>query len=235
MHNFYTTSITQTEGVLPEAESKHAIRVLRLRENDPLHLVDGKGVFYSGVITVADARACQFRVIEHKAQNRPNYRVQLAVAPPKSSDRLEWILEKATEIGVDEIILLRCDHSERSKVNRDRLERVCIAAMKQSQRAWLPILQEPVSFDQFIETQQGEATRFIAHCYSDELPHLASAPFSHGEGNICVAIGPEGDFSQREVELARSANFREISLGKARLRTETAAIVAITLVNARYA
>jgi 16S rRNA (uracil1498-N3)-methyltransferase len=224
MNVFYLDNFNISDCLLNEEESGHAIRVLRLKENDAIIAVDGKGNRYEAQISVADAKRCRIRItgISQEFEKR-NYRLHLAVAPTKNSDRMEWLIEKATEIGLDEFTPLCCRYSERKNIQRNRLERVAIAAMKQSLKAFLPEINEIIDFEKFIPGFFN-GKKFIAHCYPGEKPYLHQLVSSRDNG--LVLIGPEGDFSTDEIELARKHGFQEVSLGTSRLRTETAALVA---------
>lgn len=218
--------------LLDEAESKHAVRVLRLGVGDRVHLVDGRGGFYDAEIGDANPKRVVLRIlaVQEKYQQR-KHRLHIAIAPTKNMERLEWFLEKATEIGIDEITPLICDRSERREVKTERLEKVAVAAMKQSLKAYLPRINEAVRFSAFIKgmpvgaaSVAGGTKRFIAHCDSGEKAFL-SASVESGD-SVVILIGPEGDFSPGEISEALNANFTAISLGESRLRTETAGLVA---------
>lgn len=222
---FYAPLIA-TDPLLPDEESMHCTRVLRLGRGAELTVTDGRGVFYRAVIEEADPRRCRVRIVEQSETPRPwAYGLHLAVAPTKSIDRMEWFLEKATEIGVDSVTLLRCRYSERREVKRERLQRVAVSAMKQSGQAHLPLIEGMTDFADFIAHHAAEAGgRLIAHCRSSELPPLSTS--YHRGSNALILIGPEGDFSAEEVEMAEAAGFAGVSLGRTRLRTETAALAA---------
>jgi len=224
MHLFYTPDITSDFYTLSEEESRHCQKVLRLREGDTIHLTDGLGTLFEA--RIADSRSKQVIVeITGKQEEygkRP-YRLHLAVAPTKNIDRFEWFLEKATEIGVDEITPLICEHSERKVVRNDRLLKVITSAVKQSLKAYHPVLHEMTSFQQFISEKQ-EGQLFIAHL-DEQNPLLLKNLYNPGL-DITILIGPEGDFSPAEMESAVNASYQCISLGDSRLRTETAALVA---------
>lgn len=229
MQLFYVSEITEKEIFLDEVESKHAIRVLRLKSGEKVQVVDGKGSFYTAEITDTNPKKSRLRIIEiQKNFGESDFKLHIAIAPTKNIDRFEWFLEKATEIGIDEITPLLCDHSERKTIKPGRLERILVAAMKQSLKAWLPKLNQMVPFHEFIK-RNNIPLKFIAHCNEGKKPHLKSEVVK-GE-NALILIGPEGDFSPEEVDLARMNGFREISLGNSRLRTETAGIVACHIVN----
>jgi 16S rRNA (uracil1498-N3)-methyltransferase len=230
MHIFYTPDVLSNEYYyLSEEESKHCTKVLRLKENDCIFLVDGKGGFYKAAISAISGKKCLLRIEEtQKEFNKRNYRLHIAIAPTKNIDRIEWFAEKATEIGIDEITPIICHRSERRIIKTDRIEKICISAMKQSLKAYLPKVNEAVAFNDFITTIQAES-KFIAHCLPDNKQELKALIPS--QKDILILIGPEGDFSKQEIELAIKHQFIPVSLGNSRLRTETAALVACTIVN----
>lgn len=229
MQLFYVPGITENEILLDETESKHAIRVLRLKTGDKVQVVDGKGGFYTAEIIDTYSKKSRLRIIEtQKNYGERNFNLHIAIAPTKNNDRFEWFLEKATEIGINEITPLLCEHSERKTIKPDRLEKILVSAMKQSLKTWLPKLNPMISFHEFIK-RDGTTLKFIAHCNEGTKPHLKNE-VEKGRNTI-ILIGPEGDFSPEEVNLARMNGFREISLGNSRLRTETAGIVACHIVN----
>lgn len=229
MHVFYTPDI-QTHPELPEEEAQHCIRVLRLNAGDEITLTDGKGNFYRAEITAATNKRCLVKVIETIPQD-PLWQghLHIAMAPTKNMDRNEWFAEKATEVGIDELTFLNCRFSERRVIKTERIEKILISAIKQSLKARLPKLNEMVDFDKFI-AQDFSGQKFIAHCYDGDKPLLKEV-VRPGEDSL-VLIGPEGDFSEEEVAKAISNGFKPISLGKSRLRTETAALVATVIINA---
>lgn len=223
MQIFYTPEIlVNTE--LPEEEAGHCIRVLRLGEGDEILLTDGRGRFYKAAIVRAHPKHCEVRILETWTQEAlwPFY-LHIAVAPTKNMDRMEWFAEKATEIGVDEITCLNCRFSERRDLKPARLEKILVSAMKQSQKARLPKLTGMTDFKTFV-AQPFDGRKLIAHCEEEEKPLLKQV-YRPGE-NALILIGPEGDFSPEEIRLAKENGFEPISLGKSRLRTETAALVA---------
>ncbi len=228
MHLFYTPDIT-TNPELPQEEAAHAIRVLRLSEGDEVMLTDGKGSFYRAKIDMISGKRCYVRIVETTTPEPLWYgHLHLAMAPTKNMDRIEWFAEKATEIGVDEITFLDCRYSERRVVKTERIEKILVSAMKQSLKPTLPRLNGMTSFDKFV-AQPFVGQKFIAHCYEGDKESLQRA-LAPGEDAL-VLIGPEGDFSPEEVEKAIAHGFRPITLGKSRLRTETAALVAVHLMN----
>jgi len=226
---FVPDAAHQTE--LPVEEAMHATRVLRLKAGDEIFLMDGVGNYYRAQITIAATHHCYYEILEHLPQE-PEWKghLHLAIAPTKMMDRMEWFVEKATEIGVDEISFLNCKFSERKLLKLPRLEKIVISAVKQSHKAWNPVLHEMVSFKDFIR-QPREGGKFIAHCY-DQIPRTylfdelrkSSAP-----EELTVMIGPEGDFSIDEVKDAVEAGYQSVHLGTSRLRTETAGLSAVMM------
>lgn len=229
MHLFYTPDITGEEYTLSAEESKHCVRVLRLAAGEPVVLVDGKGNWYEGMIDQAEAKGCRVKVMVKKENygQRP-FRLHLALAPTKNTDRIEWMLEKCTEMGIDEITLLHTAHSERKVVKQERLGKLIVAAMKQSLKAYLPRLNPLTDFDTFIRNCP-ESRKLIAHCREGEKQRIEEV-YVPGE-NVVILIGPEGDFSEQEVKLAEKCGFQAITLGNSRLRTETAGMVACHSIN----
>ncbi|MDR0766109.1 MAG: 16S rRNA (uracil(1498)-N(3))-methyltransferase [Odoribacteraceae bacterium] len=233
MHIFYTPLANGAPRVLPPGESRHCVRVLRLVPGDDITLVDGRGGLYHCRVTRADPDACEVTCIEKIEQHgKRDFSIHLAIAPTKNNERLEWCLEKCTEIGIDEITPLLCEHSERKTVHRERLEKIIIAAMKQSCKAYLPTLHPLAAYRDFIR-DTPPAPGYIAHCApGDRRPlHRACTPATA----VTLLVGPEGDFSPAEIRLAIDRGFLPVSLGDSRLRAETAGIVAchtVHLVNA---
>ncbi|SOC80296.1 16S rRNA (uracil1498-N3)-methyltransferase [Salinimicrobium sediminis] len=213
-------------------ESKHIVKVLRKKEGDSLHLTNGKGWIFETEITLADQNNCSAKIISSEKELPPPYYLHLAVAPTKMNDRYEWFLEKATEIGIQEITPVICDHSERKVVKTERFQRVIQSALKQSLHSRMPILNEPVNLTEFLQ-QEISGEKFIAHCEEDKPRKLLSGSVKKGISTT-VLIGPEGDFSSEEIKKATAAGWLPVSLGNSRLRTETAAIVAchtVALIN----
>lgn len=224
MHIFYTPEITGKTYTLDETESKHCVRVLRLEKGDEITLVDGRGGFFTAEIADPDPKRCTVTVIKSELNfGIRNFQVQVAIAPTKNIERIEWFLEKATEIGINRVTPLLCRHSERKEIKHERLEKVMVSAMKQSLKAYLPQLDELTKFNDLIR-QPFEGQKFIAHCEEQHRDLLKNAVKSGG--NYLILIGPEGDFSPEEIELAIAAGFVPVSLGDSRLRTETAGVVA---------
>jgi len=217
---------------LDEEESRHCIKVLRLKKGDHVHLVDGAGNLYEARIETPDPKACRILVTGSKKNHLArDYNLHLAIAPTKSSDRFEWFIEKATEIGVDEITPLICERSERKRIRMDRCRKIIISAMKQSGRASLPILNDPVDFKALI-LNPGMGRRLIAHC-KVETDRYAGA-LSTEKPDWLILIGPEGDFTEGEISRALEEQFIEISLGDAVFRTETAGMVACQIIAGLY-
>ncbi len=229
MHVFYTPDLQKIIYELPEDESKHCVKVLRLTNGDEVTMVDGRGGLYYGIIDDANAKKCKLRVIEKIEQySRRNYSIHIAIAPTKNIERIELFLEKCTEIGIDKITLLLCERSERRQVKLDRLEKIVVAAMKQSVKAYMPVISELIPFQEFVKADMG-GKKFIAHCGSTPKPSLKSQ--LNGHKDFTILIGPEGDFSDNEVQMALENGFSEVHLGRSRLRTETAGIVACHTIN----
>jgi len=213
---------------LGSEESYHCVKVLRMRTGETIHLTDGFGNLYEGQILAQDIKSCpvMLTVVTPDYGKRP-FRLHLAVAPTKNIARFEWFLEKATEIGIDEITPLICEHSERVQIRVDRLQKIIGSAAKQSLKTYLPVLHEPLKFNDFIQLNQT-GSRYVAYAEEHQPVHLKNTYLS---GDCTVLIGPEGDFSRKEMEAAIQNGFNPVSLGPARLRTETAAIVACHIIN----
>lgn len=214
---------------LPQEEAGHCIRVLRMKEGDRLRLTDGMGSFYDAVISAVSGKRCMVH-IESREEQAPlwNGHLHIAMAPTKLMERNEWFVEKAVEIGVDEVTFLKTDHSERDVIKLERIEKIAVSAMKQSQKAKLPILNGMTSFKSFLE-RGFEGDKYIAHCEQGNKVDLKDAVVPGHDA--LVLIGPEGDFSPTEIEMALKAGFKPVSLGPSRLRTETAALVAVHIMN----
>lgn len=222
MNIFHAPDISA--GVLPEEESAHAVRVLRLTEGAEIIILDGTGGYYEAKITLAHPKKCLFEVVNSVPDaGKRNFYLHVAIAPTKNIERFEWFLEKATEIGIDEITPLLCRFSERKILKPERLEKIIVAASKQSVKSRFPKLNDLIAFDRFIAGQKVKG-KFIAHCYDGEKTHLKDAVVNSEE--ILILIGPEGDFSREEVEMAQAGGYMPITLGQSRLRTETAGVVA---------
>ncbi len=225
MQLFYAPDITTPLYTLPEEESGHCVRVLRLKEGDSLHITDGRGTLYRAEVEEAHPKRCTIRIVEeHPEWEKRPYGLSVAVAPTKNIDRIEWFVEKATECGIDRIVPILCDHSERKVVKEERLVKIAASAMKQSLKAYLPQI-EPLTPIRQLLSEPFDGVKLIAHCEEDMERVFLGDVVKKGD-NVLVLIGPEGDFSKEEIEAARKAGFREITLGNARLRTETAALAA---------
>lgn len=223
MHVFYTPQIA-TSCELPEEEAGHCLRVLRLGIGDEITLTDGIGNFYKAEISAATGKRCQVKIIETIPQEKSwEGWLHIAMAPTKNMDRTEWFAEKATEIGFDQLTFLNCRYSERKVIKTERIEKILVSAIKQSLKANKPVLDEMTDFRTFVN-RPFDGQKFIAHCHEGEKTLLKDA-LQPGE-NALVLIGPEGDFSEEEVAQAIACGYQPISLGKSRLRTETAALVA---------
>lgn len=230
MHVFYTPDIESTEYSLNEEESKHCLKVLRLGMGDVVNLIDGKGGFYEAEIIGEGKRNVQLRVIKSVLEyQKRNHHLHIVVAPTKNIDRLEWFLEKATEIGIDEITPIICERSERKIIKEDRLNKVITSAVKQSLQAYHPLLNPQISFTDFLKIENN-SIKMIAHCI-DGAPRLYISQVAEPHKSYTVLIGPEGDFSPKEIELALQNGFKPLTLGNTRLRTETAALAACFEVN----
>lgn len=225
---FYSPEISDI-FTLPQEESKHCIKVLRLKTGDTVHLTNGLGNLYTTRIVDDNIKRCTLEVNHTEYEyGKKDFKLHMAVAPTKNISRFEWFLEKATEIGVDEITPLICENSERRVVKTDRLNKIIIAAMKQSLKTYLPKLNEAVKYSDFVNRETTNS-KHIAYCSESHRNLLKKV--SKQKENTEVLIGPEGDFSKKEIELAFEKNYQAVSLGQSRLRTETAAIVACHIVN----
>jgi 16S rRNA (uracil1498-N3)-methyltransferase len=225
MHLFYAPDIIPPDGTLSADESAHAVKVLRLGVGSRLHLVDGRGGLYEAEVVSPSPRACEVRVVSSVPDfGRRGYRLTMAVAPTKNSDRYEWFRENAPEVGLDAVVPLECANSERRVFNHARAEKVLVSAMKQSLKAVLPVLEPLTPFREMVE-RPFEGVKLIAHCRAGERVKITHA-LSAG-ADALILIGPEGDFTAEEVALALANGFIPISLGDSRLRTETAALTAV--------
>lgn len=225
MQLFYNPTINAsiTSFVFDKEESKHIIKVLRKKENDILHVTNGLGFLFETKISIASDSKCTVEIISFEQQEKSKFHLHLAVAPTKMNERYEWFLEKATEIGIQEITPIICEHSERKIVKTERFLKIIESAMKQSLHYFLPKLNEPITFKEFIKKEQ-KGQKFIAHCEETGKKSLKN---ELNLGADCtILIGPEGDFSVKEIQLALDNQYIPVSLGSTRLRTETAAIVA---------
>ena len=238
---FYVPNATDVD-LLPQEEAGHAIRVLRLKEGDTIYLIDGKGGIHKAEVTLATNKKCEYRITESQTSTSPQFptRVHIAIAPTKMMERMEWMAEKATEIGIDELTFLESQYSERRTMRCDRIEKTVISAMKQSRKAWMPVINDLMPLKDFLDTQR-EGRKFICHCHNEipreplqkKMEEVQSSMFKGSSSSMAngqsftVLIGPEGDFSKEEVEYALEHGYESVSLGESRLRTETAALVAL--------
>ena len=228
MHLFYCSDITGDKYTLNEDESKHCVRVLRLVNGDRIHITDGKGNLFETELIDDHPKRCTVNILDTQTEfGKRDFSLKMAVAPTKNISRYEWFLEKATELGIDQITPIICEHSERKEVKNERLEKVIVSAVKQSLKAYVPELDSAIKFKDFIN-QDFDGQKFIAYCEGE--PELLKEVYIP-KSDVLILIGPEGDFSPTEVEQAHAAGFIPISLGKSRLRTETAAIVACHAIN----
>ncbi len=225
MQLFYNPTINETTQnfSFDKEESKHIIKVMRKKGGDILYVTNGLGVLFKIEITLGSDIKCTVKIISFEQAEKPKYHLHLAVAPTKMNDRYEWFLEKATEMGISEITPIICDHSERKFVKNDRFDKIILSAMKQSSQVFLPKLNEPIAFKDFIKNQTN-GQLFIGHCEETEKKSLKNELKPNTD--VTILIGPEGDFSNKEIALAIENNYIPVSLGATRLRTETAAIVA---------
>jgi 16S rRNA (uracil1498-N3)-methyltransferase len=224
---FYEPSIQESNQpfVLSESTSKHCVQVLRMREYAPIHLTDGKGKLFKAKIISADKHK-SIALIEQTSYTEANpNKISIGISLLKNADRLEWMFEKITEIGITEIFPLICKRTEQQRFKTDRMQQILVSAMLQSQQCWLPRLHEPITFDKLIP-QSNHQQKIIAHCEEDKKTLLTDLPKS---SDSLILIGPEGDFTNEEISIALDANFIPVSLGNTRLRTETAGLVSITL------
>ena len=229
---FYVPNATE-DNELPTDEAIHAIRVLRLKIGDDIFLIDGKGTFYEALVTLANSKHCLYKITQTLVQNKTwKGHIHLAIAPTKDISRIEWLVEKATEIGFDEISFLNCQFSERKNLRIDRIERIVISAMKQSRKAWKPIVNNMLSFEDFMQ-KEVTGQKFICHCYNEieKTDFFSNINNSGLFEDITVLIGPEGDFSINEVHQALQQQYKSTTLGNSRLRTETAGLAAVLMAN----
>jgi 16S rRNA (uracil1498-N3)-methyltransferase len=232
MQLFYAPDINSLNYTLPEEESRHAVKVLRLGVGDSLHITDGRGGFFKAQVVKADPRRCEVEIVESKVDyDGRSYNLTMAVAPTKNNDRYEWFLEKATEVGVDWVVPILCDNSERRVFKPERAEKVIVGAMKQSLKACIPHLEPLMPVSELIK-RPFNGIKLIAHCRpADEFPDAVRIPITAvlpATTDALILIGPEGDFTAEEVAFALKNGFTPISLGPSRLRTETAALTAVT-------
>ena len=225
MQLFFNPDLSENTSQITfsKEESRHIVKVLRKSVGDILHITNGKGWLFTSELMTSDIKSCSVVVTSKVLQPKRNYQLHLAVAPTKMNDRFEWFLEKATEIGIDTITPIICDHNERKIIKLDRFEKILQSAMKQSLNCYLPKLNEAIPFKEFIN-KKFTGQRFIAHC--DETHRTSLKHELRAKTDVLILIGPEGDFSVKEIEMAIQNKFIPVTLGETRLRTETAAIVA---------
>jgi len=231
MQLFYNPNIdtSTTEFTFDKEESRHIIRVLRKKEGDNLHLTNGKGFLFSAEIINASDKKCIINISSFEEKSKQwKYHLHIAIAPTKMNERYEWFLEKATEIGIDEITPIICDNSERKVIKQERMQKVIVSAMKQSLKFRLPKFNNPIPFSEFIQNEL-EGVKFIAHCENTDKKILNKQ--IENSKNITILIGPEGDFTIKEITKALQHKFIPLSLGESRLRTETAGIVACNTIS----
>ena len=230
---FYTETIPSCQNFisLNEENSRHIVQVLRMIEGRQLNLTDGLGTICTAEIVEAHKKKCTVKIIDTLKKNAAVHKVCIAVSPIKNNGRFEWFLEKATEMGVSEIVPLMCERTEKQNLKFDRLRGILISAMLQSQQAWLPVLHEPIKFEKFVKENTSK-NKFIAHCEEQNktsLKEILGHPNNQMVKQTTILIGPEGDFTKGEIALALQNNYTAVALGDTRLRTETAALVAATL------
>ncbi len=227
MNLFYQPAIAQGILRLDPDESRHAIKVLRLRSGDTIELTDGYGFLYQAIVQEANPKECSFTIVEKKEIPSRDFTIAIAIAPTKNMDRTEWFIEKAVEIGIDKIHFLMCENSERKTVNQERIVKITVSAMKQSGQSRLPYVSGLIPFTEIIS--QTADQKFI--CYVDASNPDLLKTMANPKKNYLVLIGPEGDFTKEEIELAIDHGFKKVSLGPNRLRTETAALTACQVLN----
>ena len=215
---------------LDEDTSRHIVQVLRMKEGEKLNLTDGKGNLIAAEISEAHKKHCLVEIKETSNQQPATRKITIAISLLKNTNRFEWFLEKATEIGVSEIIPLICERTEKQKFRYDRMKEICISAILQSQQCWLPVLHEPVQFGDLVMRQFGNYQKLIAHCIEEDRQALGHLLIPKSTNQL-IAIGPEGDFTLTEIDLALKNDFIQVSLGKTRLRSETAGVAAVVMLS----
>ena len=228
MNLFYQPEVSHGILHLDEDESRHVIKVLRKKQGDLINLTDGRGFFYEATINQPDPRQCSFTIDKKIQEPQKDFRIHIAISPTKNADRIEWFVEKAVELGIDEITLLECDRAERQRLKIDRLVKMAISAMKQSLKATLPLIHPLTSFTSVAQAAHTKQ-KYIAYVDSHN-PHLLKNLVSPGSEYL-VMIGPEGDFTHEELTFAENLEFKKVSLGTSRLRTETAGLAACHILN----
>ena len=223
---FYQPKLSEGVLQLDPDESSHAIKVLRHKPGDLIKVTDGRGTLYTCEIVDLKGKACSFIVTSHQSSPRKNYSIQIAISPTKASDRIDWFVEKSTEIGVQKISFIQTERTERSRVNTQRIRKIAVSAMKQSNQCWLPEVEDISYFESFLHSHARQ--KFIAYLGQSTQPLSKAAEKS---SDYLILIGPEGDFTEHEIGLARDNNFILVSLGSTTLRTETAGVVACQILN----
>lgn len=227
---FYAPDAVAT-GELPQDEAVHAIRVLRLQPGSEIFLMDGCGSFHRAEITLVTNKKCMFRIVETMPQQRAwTGRVHLAIAPTKMMERMEWMAEKITEIGFDDLSFLSCRFSERTKLRTDRIDKIIVSAVKQSHKAWKPVVNDMVDVKTFLAAERP-GRKFICHCYEEFAKKDLFQELGNCHDDVTILVGPEGDFSVDEVQFAIDNGYESVTLGKSRLRTETAGLMAVAMAN----
>lgn len=232
---FYKEDITTDakQVTLDEDTSKHVVQVLRMQNGEQLQLTDGKGNLFTAEITGAHKKHCTVTILTTNNQQRSTANITIAISLVKNNSRFEWFLEKATEIGVTEIIPLLCQRTEKQHFRYERMKTILVSAMLQSQQTWLPVLHEPVKYTELINKPISSTNHFIAHCIDENNKQPLTNQLINPSTNQLILIGPEGDFTEKEIEQALQKGYIPVSLGQTRLRTETAGIVAVTLLSSR--
>ena len=233
MNIFYEPNINQDQIVLNEIESRHCVKVLRLRENDRVKVIDGKGNMHQCVIQKSHYKNCILKVNQTISNyNQRDYYLHIAIAPTKNIDRFEWFLEKSTEIGIDEITPVICERSERKIIKPGRLKKIIQSAMKQSLNAYYPKLNQLISYSEFIKNINGSGIKLIGYCNENKKSHIKDVMSDNNK--YTILIGPEGDFRENEIKYAIENNFQPVTLGQNRYRTETAGVIACHAINLKY-
>ncbi|HEY3405191.1 MAG TPA: 16S rRNA (uracil(1498)-N(3))-methyltransferase [Ohtaekwangia sp.] len=228
MNLFYQPQLSDGIFFLDAEESRHCVKVLRNKPGDSINITDGKGSFYTATITEADPHQCTFRIVDTKKEIRKAYSIHIAISPTKNADRIEWFVEKSVELGVDEITLLNCEHTERTFIKTERLQKVAVSAMKQSLKTTLPLIHGVQKFTDVVRNTKA-SSKFIGFVDDGNPHHLKDVASPASE--YILLIGPEGDFSSVELSLALESGFQKVSLGSSRLRTETAGIAGCHILN----
>jgi 16S rRNA (uracil1498-N3)-methyltransferase len=231
MQLFFYPDLNSDLITLPEDESKHCVRVLRKQIADTLDLIDGKGTHAIGEIMDANPKKCVLKITQRVQHAKPKRNLHLVIAPTKNFDRMDWMLEKCTEIGIDEITFIETRNSERDKVNVERSEKILIQAIKQSKQYWLPRLNGIIKLESFLARQSKEAINLVAWCKANKAQQIGKMVLENANKPICLLIGPEGDFTPEEITHVQAYKFEPVWLGNNILRTETAAVYACTIIN----